>query len=281
MDSPSATTTAAAAADRAKVTPLVLRAMKRRGDRIAALTAYDCPTADLLDEAGVEILLVGDSLGMAVLGYDSTMPVTLDDVVHHTKAVTRKRRRALVVADMPWLTFHTGPYDAIRNAGRLVQEARADAVKLEGGVRVRPVIEALVGAQIPVMGHVGLTPQSVLVFGGYRVQGRGAKGAEQVLADAHACADAGCFALVLEGMPADLARRVTEAVEIPTIGIGAGLECDGQILVSHDMLGLFSAFTPKFVRRYAEIGVAIRDAASAYVRDVKARSFPGPEHGYE
>lgn len=279
MDSPTAP--AAAAAGRAKVTPLVLRTMKRKGERIAALTAYDCPTADLLDEAGVEVLLVGDSLGMAVLGFDSTMPVTLDDVVHHTKAVTRKRRRALVVADMPWLTFHTGPYDAIRNAGRLIQEARADAVKLEGGVRVRPVIEALVEAQIPVMGHVGLTPQSVLVFGGYRVQGRGAKGAEQVLADARACADAGCFALVLEGMPSDLARQVTEAVEIPTIGIGAGLECDGQILVSHDMLGLFSAFTPKFVRRYAEIGVAIRDAASAYVRDVKARSFPGPEHGYD
>ncbi len=266
---------------RDKVTPLTLRAMKKRGEPIAALTAYDCPTADLLDEAGIEVILIGDSVGMAVLGYESTLPVTLDDMVHHTRAVTRHPRRGLVVADMPWLTFHTGPADAIRNAGRLIQEGGADAVKLEGGERVAEVLAALVTAQIPVMGHVGLTPQSVLVFGGYRVQGRGGSEAERVLADARACEAAGCFSIVLEGMPSDLARRVTEAVSIPTIGIGAGTGCDGQILVTHDMLGLFTAFTPKFVKRYAAIGDTIREAAATYVREVKGRAFPGPEHTYD
>jgi 3-methyl-2-oxobutanoate hydroxymethyltransferase len=266
---------------REKVTPQSLAAMKKRGEPIAALTAYDCPTADLLDEAGVEIILVGDSVGMAVLGLDSTLPVTLDDMVHHARAVTRRRRRAQVVADMPWLTFHTGPYDAVRNAGRLIQEGGADAVKVEGGERSAEVLAALVGAQIPVMGHVGLTPQSVLAFGGYRVQGRTAPAADRVVADARACEAAGCYSVVLEGMPPDVARRVTETLAIPTIGIGAGGGCDGQILVTHDMLGLFTAFTPKFVKRYAELAETIRHAVGEYVRDVKGHVFPGPEHAYE
>lgn len=264
-----------------KVTPQTLRAMKKRGEPIAALTAYDAPTAELLDGAGVEVLLVGDSVGMAVLGRRSTLTVTLDEMIHHTRAVTVERRRAMVVVDMPWLTYHTGDGDAIRNAGRLVQEGGAEAVKVEGGERVQSVIAALVGAQIPVMGHVGLTPQSVLAFGGYRVQGRGEDAAERVLRDAAACEEAGCFSLVLEGMPGDLAQRVTRSLSIPTIGIGAGADCDGQILVTHDMLGLFRAFTPKFVKRYAELGVAIEKAAGDYVREVKAHAFPAPEHGYE
>ncbi len=264
-----------------KITPQVLRAMKKRKEAIAAITAYDCPTADHVDAAGAEVILVGDSLGMVVLGFDSTLPVTLEHMIHHTSAVTRRKRRALVVADMPWLTFHTGPRDTILNAGRLVKETGCDAVKLEGGVRIAETLRAVVEAQIPVMGHVGLTPQSVLAFGGYKVQGKSDAAAQRVLDDAKACEDAGCFALVLEGLPSTLGRAVTEAVSIPTIGIGAGAECDGQILVVHDMLGLYGDLRPKFVKRYAEIGEAMRDATREYIREVKERAFPAPEHTYD
>ena len=264
-----------------KITPQILRAMKKRGEPIAALTAYDCPTADHLDAAGADVLLVGDSLGMVVLGFDSTLPVTLEHMIHHTAAVTRRKRRAMVVADMPWLSFHTGPRDTILNAGRLVKETGCDAVKLEGGVRIADTLRAVVDAQIPVMGHVGLTPQSVLAFGGYRVQGKTPSAAERVLADARACEAAGCFAIVLEGMPSAVGRAVTQAVSIPTIGIGAGIDCDGQILVTHDMLGLYGDMTPKFVKRYAEIGQAMRDATAEYIREVKQRTFPDSAHTYD
>ncbi|HVP38418.1 MAG TPA: 3-methyl-2-oxobutanoate hydroxymethyltransferase [Candidatus Saccharimonadales bacterium] len=257
-----------------------IQQLKDKGERIAVLTAYDHPSAKLLDAAGVEILLVGDSLGMVVLGYETTLPVTVDEMVHHTRAVSRARPRALVVADMPFLSYQVSTEEAVRNAGRLVQEAGADAVKLEGGGGMLPAVRAILRASIPVMGHVGLTPQSVLAFGGYRVQGKGAEAAGRVTADALALQEAGCFALVLEGVPAELGRSITERLRIPTIGIGAGPGCDGQVLVFHDFLSIHSEFAPKFVRRYAEVGTAIREAAERYVRDVKAGKFPGAEESY-
>ncbi|MBI5837285.1 MAG: 3-methyl-2-oxobutanoate hydroxymethyltransferase [Candidatus Eisenbacteria bacterium] len=257
-----------------------IQMLKDKGEKIAVLTAYDHPSAKLLDAAGVEVLLVGDSLGMVVLGYENTLPVTMEDMLHHVKAVARARPRAMVVADMPFLSYQLDAAEAARNAGRLVQEGGADAVKLEGGVDMVPAVEAILRASIPVMGHVGLTPQSVLAFGGYRVQGRGADAGARVTADALALQEAGCFAIVLEGVPAELGRTVTGKLRIPTIGIGAGPGCDGQVLVYHDFLDIHSEFAPKFVRRYAEVGRVTREAAEKYVKDVKSGRFPGAEESY-
>jgi 3-methyl-2-oxobutanoate hydroxymethyltransferase len=258
------------------VTVAEVRGRKADGQSVTMLTAYDHPTARLLDEAGVDVLLVGDSLGMVVLGHDTTIPVTLDDMIHHTRAVTRGVRRALVVGDMPYGTFHTTAEDAVRAGIRFLKEGRASAVKVEGG-RVRVgIVRALIEAEIPVMGHVGLTPQSIHRFGGYRVQGREAEAAAAIVEDAIALQRAGVFALVLEGVPSQLAKLITEKLEIPTIGIGAGPHCDGQVLVTHDMLGL-SGFRPSFVRVYAELGKAMQEAVSHYCDDVREGRFPGPE----
>ena len=264
-----------------KVTTTRLVRMKQRGEPIAMVTAYDATFARLLDEAGVDVLLVGDSAGMVVQGHDDTLRVTLDHMVYHTAAVARGRRRALLVADMPFLTYQTGPVDALRNAGRLLAEGGAEAVKLEGGRAVVPVVRALVEAGIPVMGHIGLTPQSVHQFGGYKVQGRDAEGARRLLADARALEEAGCFALVLELVPGVVAATITEALHIPTIGIGAGPQCDGQVLVCYDLLGLNEGFRPRFLKVYDELGDRVRQATAAYVQDVKARRFPTEAHTFD
>lgn len=259
-----------------------LKLMKARGEKIAMLTAYDALTARLLDEAGVDILLVGDSVGMVLLGFETTIPVTLEDMIRHTQAVVRGTRRAPVVADMPFLTYQTGLEDAVRNAGRLIQEGGAHAVKIEGGGPVVEVVRRLVGAGIPVMGHLGLTPQHVHQLGGFRIQARSAGEAEALLADARALEHAGIFALVLEAIPHELARRVTRTVTVPTIGIGAGPHCDGQVLVTQDALGL-TENAPSFVKRYARLAEAVRETAVAYVSEVKSGAFPpvqtGPERG--
>jgi 3-methyl-2-oxobutanoate hydroxymethyltransferase len=270
-----------AGAPRAKVTAPAVVALKRKGEPITVVTAYDFPTARLADQAGVEILLVGDSVGTVVLGYESTLPVTMDDMLHHTRAVTRAKPSALVVGDMPFMSYQASDEQAVLNAGRFVQEGGADAIKLEGGARVAGAVRRIVDAGIPVMGHLGLTPQSVLAFGGYKVQARGEADQERLIADAKALEAAGCFSLVLEGIPARLGAVVTRELQIPTIGIGAGVNCDGQVLVTHDLLGLFFGHRPKFVRRYAELGDAMRDAFARYVADVKAKRFPGDAESYE
>jgi len=269
-----------AGAPRAKITAPAIVALKRKGEPIAVVTAYDFPTAKLADEAGVEILLVGDSVGTVVLGYESTLPVTMEDMLHHTRAVTRAKPAALVVGDMPFMSYQASPEQAVMNAGRFIQEAGADAVKLEGGARVAEAVRRIVEAGIPVMGHLGLTPQSVLAFGGYKVQARGEADQERFIADARTLEAAGCFSLVLEGIPARLGATVSRALAIPTIGIGAGVQCDGQVLVTHDLLGLFQGHQPKFVRRYAELGDATREAIARYVADVKARTFPADAESY-
>ncbi len=263
-----------------RVTVETLKTMKAAGDRIAVVTAYDHPSARQVDAAGVEVILVGDSLGMVVLGYESTLPVTMADMLHHTRAVSRSRPRAMVVADLPFLSYQVSVEEAVRNAGRLVQEGGADAVKLEGGTTMREVIAAIVRASIPVMGHVGLTPQSVLAFGGYRVQGRDSQAGARVLADAMAVQDAGAFSLVIEGVPAALGASLTRELQIPSIGIGAGPDCDGQVLVFHDFLGLQDEVQPKFVRRYAQLGPDVTEATRRYVEDVKSGRFPGPDESY-
>jgi 3-methyl-2-oxobutanoate hydroxymethyltransferase len=251
-----------------------LKEKKARGEKIAALTAYDATTARLLDRAGVDVLLVGDSLGMVVLGYDNTLPVTLDDMLHHTRAVVRGTARALFVVDMPFLTYQVSVAEAVRNAGRLLQEGGAGAVKLEGGRPVLDVVRRLVDVGIPVMGHLGLQPQSVRRVGRYVRQATRPDEADALLADAIALRDAGAFALVLESIPEDVARTATASVDIPTIGIGAGPECDGQILVSSDMLGLFDRFVPSFVKQYAKLADTIETATRAYVDDVHAGRYP-------
>ena len=248
--------------------------------KITCLTAYDYPTARLLDDAGVDIILVGDSLGMAVLGYDSTLPVTLDEMVHHTRAVRRGTRHALLVADMSYGSFHLSLDESVRNALRLVKEGGAEAVKVEGGERRIELIARLVDAEIPVMGHVGLTPQSVNALGGFRVQGKTGDAARQVERDARAVQAAGAFAIVLESMPRDLAARITEKLSIPTIGIGAGPDCDGQVLVIHDLLGFGTQHKPKFVRPYANLSAEITRAVSAYCDDVRNGSFPSDAESY-
>jgi 3-methyl-2-oxobutanoate hydroxymethyltransferase len=255
-----------------------LKEKKRRGERIAMLTACDATIARLMDAAGVDVLLVGDSLGMVALGFDSTVPVTLDDMVRHTQAVARGATRALVVADMPFLSCHTGSREAVRNAGRLVQEGGAAAVKLEGGSGVLKIVRRLVNAGIPVMGHLGLLPQSINQLGSYRRQATAPEHADALLADARALEDAGVFAVVLEMIPAELANLVTAALSIPTIGIGAGPDCDGQVLVGHDMLGLTTGGVPSFVRSYARLGPAVTDAAREYVDDVRQGRFPAAAH---
>jgi 3-methyl-2-oxobutanoate hydroxymethyltransferase len=248
--------------------------------KITCLTAYDYATARLLDEAGVDILLVGDSLAMVVLGYDSTLPVTLDEMVHHTRAVRRGTRRALLVADMPYGSYHDDPLEAVRHAIRFVKEAGAEAVKIEGGERRMELITRLVEAEIPVMGHIGLTPQSVNAFGGFRVQGKTEQAADQLMRDARAVEAAGAFAVVLESIPRELAARVTAELSIPTIGIGAGPDCDGQILVINDLLGLSFGHKPKFARRYVDVGAIISQAAAEYCRDVQQGNFPSDDESY-
>jgi 3-methyl-2-oxobutanoate hydroxymethyltransferase len=248
--------------------------------KIVCLAAYDYPTARLADEAGVDVILVGDSLGMVVLGYESTLPVTLEEMLHHTRAVRRGTRRALVVADMPYGSYHTDTAESLRNAVRFVKEAGAEAVKVEGGERRLELLAKLTEAEIPVMGHVGLTPQSLNALGGYRVQGKTMDAAEQLLRDARAVEAAGAFAVVVEAVPRELAARITHEVRIPTIGIGAGPDCDGQILVAHDLLGLTFTQTPKFARQYANIGEATYNALGDYCADVRSGNFPSDAESY-
>lgn len=255
------------------------RKVRAGGAPLVMVTAYDAPGARLADAAGVDMLLVGDSLAMVVLGHPDTLSVTVDDMAHHTAAVARAEPEALVVADLPWLSYHVSPQDTICNAARLIR-AGAQAVKLEGGAGRVPMIEALVAAEIPVMGHVGLTPQSVHALGGFRVQGRTAEAAMQLVEGAKALEHAGCFAIVLEGVPADVAGLVTEAVGVPTIGIGAGADCDGQVLVYHDLLGLQDDLHPRFVRRYAELGAATVDALGRFAADVRSGEFPSTQESY-
>lgn len=264
----------------ARVTTTTLKRLKEEGTRISVLTAYDYSTAKILDEAGVEVLLIGDSLGMVMLGYDSTLPVTMEDMLHHTKAVARGTSNALVVADMPFLSYHISVEESVRNAGRFLQEAGAQAVKLEGGQEMLEPIRAILRAGIPVMGHLGLTPQQVNVMGGFKVQGRSAEQASKILEDALALEQAGVFAVVLECVPAPLAKLVSEKLSIPTIGIGAGAGCDGQVLVIQDMLGMYSDFTPKFVRQYAKLNEPITQAVQNYIKEVREGVFPGAEHTF-
>jgi len=258
--------------------------MKAEGAPITMLTAYDYPFARIFDHAGVDVLLVGDSLGMVVQGADSTLPVTLGEVIYHTRMVVRARRRALVIADLPFLTYQVSVEQAVRNAGRLIKDGGAEAVKLEGGITMADTIRRLVDVDIPVMGHIGLTPQSIHRMGGHRVQGRrSGKGPgcrERLLEDAAAVEQAGAFSLVLEGIPADLAQEITEHSAIPTIGIGAGPRCDGQVLVMHDVLGLSESFIPRFAKPYANLWQDAGAAATAYIREVRERAFPAPEHCY-
>lgn len=263
-----------------KVTLHKLHDMKQRGERITMLTAYDYPTALLMDEAGVDMLLVGDSLGMVVHGFESTLPVTMDMMLMHCQAVRRGAKRALVVGDMPFMSFQLSREDALRNAARFLSEGGVDAVKLEGGRRMADTVRAMVETGIAVQGHIGLTPQSVSAFGGMRVQGRSVEAARSLLDDARALEDAGAFSIVLEGIPARLAALITARTGVPTIGIGAGAGCDGQVLVSHDMLGLYERFTPKFVRRYATLAESIRGAVAAYCDDVRSGAFPAEEETY-
>jgi 3-methyl-2-oxobutanoate hydroxymethyltransferase len=259
--------------------PTVLELKRKKGARLAMLTAYDYPSAKLVSEAGVDLILVGDSLGMVVLGYDSTVPVTMDDMVHHTKATRRGAPEAFVVADMPFLSYAT-PEQAVANAARLMKEAGADSVKLEGGTEVVPIVAALVRAGVPVLGHVGLTPQTASALGGYKLQGKDETQARKIVEDAVALDAAGCWGVVLELVPAPLAKLITERIGIPTIGIGAGADCDGQVLVFHDMVGLFSGFTPTFVKRYAEAGAAIRKAVERYAEEVRSGAFPSGSQSF-
>lgn len=255
--------------------------MKRNGEKIVALTAYDCLFARFLEEADVDILLVGDSLGQVVLGYSSTIPVTLEEMIHHGKAARRGAPNTFMVLDMPFLSYQVSPEDALRNAGRVLKETGAEAVKLEGGgAATCRAVEAMVHAGIPVMGHVGLTPQSVHALGGYRVQGREVAAAERIRAQARALEEAGCFSIVLELVPADLAGEITQGLAVPTIGIGAGGGCDGQVLVLYDALGLNLGFRPRFLKTFGDLGAETRNALSAYVKEVREGTYPGPEHSF-
>ncbi|MGZ8500187.1 MAG: 3-methyl-2-oxobutanoate hydroxymethyltransferase [Candidatus Binatia bacterium] len=264
-----------------KITVPHIVKMKQRGEMITCLTAYDYSFARILDEAGVEMLLVGDSLGCVVQGGANTLAVTMDEMIYHTRLVARGCKRALVIGDMPFMSYQIGKDEALRNAGRFFKEAGAEAIKLEGGVAVQESIRAIVEAGMPVMGHVGLTPQSVHQFGGYKIQGRDKERREAVLRDAVAVAEAGAFAVVLEGIPQDLAGEISERLAIPTIGIGAGLQCDGQVLVIHDMLGLFDDFVPKFVKRYADVKQTMLGAVKEFVGEVKERKFPAQTHSFK
>jgi 3-methyl-2-oxobutanoate hydroxymethyltransferase len=257
-----------------------LMAKKRSGEKITMLTAYDFSMASCVDQAGMDMILVGDSLGMVVLGYDSTVPVTMEEMLHHCRAARRGVRRALLVGDMPFMSYNTCREEAIRQAGRFLKEAGCDAVKLEGGLEVADTVRAIVDAGIPVMAHIGLTPQTVSKLGGFRVQGKDQAAARRLLDSARALETAGAFAVVMECIPDKLAGLISESLVIPTIGIGAGSECDGQVLVTNDLLGLYEKFLPKFVKQYARLYPQMREAFEAYVREVKAGTFPGPEHGF-
>ncbi|MEJ2039674.1 MAG: 3-methyl-2-oxobutanoate hydroxymethyltransferase [Desulfosarcinaceae bacterium] len=264
-----------------KFTVQSFKEAKTQGRRISMLTAYDYTTAQLLDEAGTDCLLVGDSLGMVMLGYEDTLQVTMDDMIHHTRAVARGARNALVVGDMPFLSYHVSVEASVQNASRFIQEGRAQAVKLEGGQNVIDKVRAIIKAQIPVLGHLGLTPQSVNAFGGFKIQGKDIETARKIIDDALLLQDAGAFGIVLECVPDLLARKITEKLEIPTIGIGAGAGCDGQVLVIHDLLGLYRQMRPKFVKAFAELGDQVEAAAKAYIEEVVQGSFPGPEHSFK
>jgi 3-methyl-2-oxobutanoate hydroxymethyltransferase len=264
-----------------RVTVGEIKEMKQRGDKIPMLTAYDYSTARLLDEAGVALILVGDSLGMVMLGYESTIPVTMDEMIHHTKAVVRGTKHALVVGDMPFMTYHVSIDDALRNAARFIQEGGAQAVKLEGGEVVADRVSRLVACGIPVQGHIGLTPQSVNQIGGYKVVGKTPEVAVRLLNDARALEEAGVFSIVLECVPAPLSKLITERVTVPTIGIGAGKNCDGQVQVVSDLLGLFTDFVPKHAKQYAKLNQAITSAVADYITEVKAETFPTPKQSYE
>ena len=251
---------------------------KQESNRLAVLTAYDYASGKLADDAGIDGILVGDSLGMVCLGYENTLQVTMSDMIHHTRACSRGVRQALLISDLPFMSYQVSVTQAVANAGRLVQEGHAEAVKLEGGAIVVPQVRAIVRAQIPVMGHLGLTPQSVNAFGGFKVQGKSKAAADQLIEDAKRLVDAGVFAIVLECIPTELAARISEAVTVPTIGIGAGQDCDGQVLVYHDILNLYSEIRPKFVKVFADAGKTSREGIQAYINAVRAGDFPGPEH---
>jgi len=266
--------------ERKRVTIPQLLEWKKNQRKITALTAYDYTFARLLDESGVDVILVGDSAGMVAMGHDNTLPVTMDEMIHHTRAVRRGVQQALLVGDMPFMSYHVSEADTIKNAGRFIQEGGAEAVKMEGGSRVLDKIKAVVQIGISVMGHVGLTPQSVHQFGGYRVQGKNYLDARQIKKDAMDLQKAGVFAIVLEGIPMELAAEITGELDIPTLGIGAGVHCDGQILVTQDMLGMNLDFAPKFVKKYGEVGTAIRSAVQGYVDEVKSGAFPDKAHSY-
>ncbi len=269
------------AADKSRpVTVATLLDMKRKGLKVAMMTAYDFPTARVAEEAGVDVVLVGDSVAMTKLGYDSTLPVTMDEMMHHVKAVKRGLSRALLVADMPYLTYELDAKEAARNAGRFLKEGGAHAVKLEGGMEIAPIIKELIKVNVPVIGHLGLTPQAVNRLGGYKVQGRRPEDAERILTEARVLEGAGVCAVVLECVPADLAKEITKRLQIPTIGIGAGPHCDGQVLVSDDLLGLTESAPLKFVKRYADLRGAAVKAVSEYCKEVRDGSFPGPEHSF-
>lgn len=264
-----------------KNTTTSIMQMKNSGHKISMLTAYDYTTARLLDEAGVNTILVGDSLGNVILGYEDTISVTVEDMIHHSAAVARGAKNALVVTDLPFMSYQTSVYDAVVNAGRLMKEGRAGAVKLEGGKEVCPQIKAIVSAGIPVVAHLGLTPQAINTFGGFKVQGKTEAAAKKLIEDAKAVEEAGAFLLVLECVPAKLAKLVTESINIPTIGIGAGAGCDGQVLVIYDMLGMFSDFKPKFVKHFANAGDMIREAVKTYIAEIDDGTFPAEEHCYK
>ena len=264
-----------------KNTVATVKQQKKDGDKITMLTAYDYSIARLMDESGINMLLVGDSLGMVMLGYEDTLSVTMEDMIHHTAAVSRGAKNALVVGDMPFMSYQTSVYDAVFNAGRLMKEGRCNAVKLEGGAAVCPQIKAITEASIPVIAHIGLTPQSVNAFGGFKVQGKSEEAARRLLEEAKAVEEAGAFSVVLECVPAKLAALISEAIEIPTIGIGAGAGCDGQVLVYQDMLAMFSDFKPKFVKHFADVGTMMKDGFAAYIKEVKEGSFPAEEHTFK
>ncbi len=263
-----------------KITTGILIEMKGRGEKITMLTAYEHIMASQLDECGIDIILVGDSVGNVLLGYENTIPVTMDEMIHHSKAVARGVKRAMVIGDMPFMSYQASGEEAVRNAGRFLKEAQVEAVKLEGGREVCETVKKIVDSGIPVMGHLGLTPQSVHKFGGYGVRGEAQEEARKLIKDAKGLEEAGAFSVVLEKVPADLAMKATAELSIPTIGIGAGVHCDGQVLVTHDMLGLFEKFKPKFSKRYAELGKTMKASYRKYIEEVKAKEFPAKEHSY-
>ncbi len=263
-----------------KVTIAALHEKKEKGQKITMMTAYDYPTASLVDQAGIDTVLVGDSLGMVMLGYASTVPVTMDEMIHHSKAVVRGTKTGFVIGDMPFMSYQVSVEDAIRNAGRFIKEAGCDSVKLEGGSEMAPVVKALVDVGIPVCGHIGLTPQTATKLSGFKVQGKDAESAKDLLQSARDLEAAGAFIIVMECIPDLLAARITRELRIPTIGIGAGKDCDGQVLVYHDLVGLFERFTPKFVKRYVNLSPRIREALMQFRKDVESGTFPGPEHSF-